>query len=72
MCISWHQVHLADNYSYQWSAALRGMVMDHDLMVGVQLIDCIPSTYLPVMASRAEALAGQHTHHPIEALWVVW
>lgn len=27
--------------------------------------------YLPVMSSWAEALAGQHTHHPIEALRLV-
>lgn len=43
-------------------------------MVGVQLLHCSGAygpTYLPVMPSRVEALAGQHTHHPIKTLWVV-
>lgn len=30
-----------------------------------------PPTYLPVMSPRAEALMGQHTHHPIKTFWIV-
>lgn len=28
-------------------------------------------TYLPVMSPWAEALVGQHTHHPVKTLWIV-
>lgn len=30
-----------------------------------------PVSHLPVMSPWAEALLGQHTHHPVKTLWVV-